>query len=136
MPHTREPALAAPDTDQCLRGGFYGDRGDEAVDETSAPGRGFLADVCRAWEAAAEPARARGIRVVPLRLGVVLTARGGALPRMLTPFRLGLGGRVGSGHPYVSWVALEDVIAAVEHVLATPQLDGPINLVAPAPVHR
>ncbi len=114
--------------------GFYGDRGSEQVDEESASGEGFLAEVCREWEAAAAPAAARGIRVVHLRIGVVLSAAGGALATMLTPFRLGLGGVVGSGDQYMSWIALDDVVGAIYHALITQALSGPVNAVAPTPV--
>ena len=114
--------------------GFYGDRGDEQVDESSASGAGFLADVCRAWEAAAAPARAAGIRVVQLRIGIVLTPAGGALGQMLLPFRLGAGGVIGSGRQYMSWVALDDVLGGVLHALCTEGLAGPVNMVAPTPV--
>ena len=111
----------------------YGDRGDEALTEASPHGEGFLADVVRAWEEAAAPAREAGCRVVHLRQGFVLTRRGGALARMLLPFRLGLGGRVGSGRQWWSWVALEDVVAAYLHALEHP-LEGVVNLAAPGVV--
>jgi uncharacterized protein len=111
--------------------GFYGDRGDEVLDEASPPGVGFLPSVCRAWEAAAVPAAVRGIRVVHPRLGLVLTARGGALARLLVPFRLGLGGPLGDGREWWSWVALEDVIAVLERAIADESLAGPVNVVAP-----
>lgn len=111
----------------------YGDRGDEIVTEESALGEGFLADVGRAWEAAAEPARVAGIRVVNFRQGVVLAEHGGALERMLRFFRLGLGGRVGSGRQWWSWVALDDLTAAYAFVLRG-DLAGPVNLCAPNPV--
>jgi uncharacterized protein (TIGR01777 family) len=114
--------------------GHYGDRADAWLDETSAPGNGFLAEVCRAWEVATAPASAAGVRVVNLRLGVVLSPGGGALAKMLTPFRLGVGGRVGSGQQYMSWVALDDVLGAIYHALATPRVAGPVNAVAPHPV--
>ncbi len=114
--------------------GYYGDRGDEPVNEESGPGSGFLADVCAAWEAACEPARAAGIRVVNLRIGIVLSSRGGALARMLGPFRAGLGGRVGSGRQYISWIALEDLVRVFSHALTTDTLAGPVNAVAPNPV--
>lgn len=114
--------------------GYYGDRGEQIVRETSAPGTGFLADVCHAWEAAAGPARQRGIGVVHLRMGVILSPSGGALAKMLTPFRLGLGGVIGRGTQYMSWVALDDVIGAIHHVLTTPTLQGPVNVVSPKPV--
>jgi len=113
--------------------GWYGDRGDEVLDEQGAGGTGFLAEVCRAWEEAAAPARAAGLRVVHLRLGVVLTPRGGMLARMLPPFRLGLGGRVGPGTQYVPWVAIDDVLGVVLHALHAPRLEGPVNVVAPRP---
>ena len=114
--------------------GIYGDRGDEWLTETSALGTGFLADVCREWEAAAQPAVDAGIRVVYLRLGVVLSAMGGALNKMLTPFRLGLGGRVGSGDQYMSWVGLPDVSTAIAFLLDRPDIRGPVNLGSPTPV--
>ncbi|MBN1771223.1 MAG: TIGR01777 family oxidoreductase [Deltaproteobacteria bacterium] len=113
--------------------GYYGDRGDELLDETAAGGTGFLADVCRAWEAAAEPASAAGVRVVRLRTGVVLSRRGGALPRMLLPFRLLVGGRLGHGRQWVSWIALDDEVGAIRHLLAADDVAGPVNLTAPRP---
>lgn len=111
--------------------GFYGDRGDEEVDETSAPGAGFLADVCRAWEAATEPAARRGVRVVNLRIGVVLAAAGGALAKMLTPFKLGAGGRVGPGTQWLSWISLDDLLGAIHFAIMEDALAGPVNAVAP-----
>jgi len=114
--------------------GYYGDRDADVVDEDSAPGKGFLADVVREWEAATEPAAARGIRVVNLRIGVVLSAAGGALATMLPVFRLGAGGRVGSGEQYMSWITIDDVIGAILHALATTSVSGPLNAVAPHPV--
>ena len=113
--------------------GFYGDRGDEWLSEASPPGSGFLADVCQQWEAAAAlgPAAARRAQ---LRFGVVLSPTGGALAQLLTPFRAGLGGPAGSGKQYMSWVALDDAIAAVGHVLEHARIVGPVNVVAPAPV--
>jgi uncharacterized protein len=114
--------------------GLYGDRGDELLDESSAPGTGFLPEVCRAWEAAAAPAAARGIRVVHPRLGLVLTLRGGALARLLPAFRLGLGGPLGNGRAWWSWVVLEDVVGVLERVLADEALVGPVNVVAPGAV--
>lgn len=116
--------------------GFYGHRGRDEVDEDSAPGAGFLADVCREWEAATAPAVQRTIRVVQLRIGVVLSSDGGALASMLTPFRLGLGGPVGSGNQYMSWIAIDDVVAAVQFALTTTALAGPVNAVAPQPVQN
>jgi len=111
--------------------GFYGDRADELLDERSQPGRGFLAETCCAWEAAADPARQSGVRVVNLRLGIVLARDGGALAKMLPVFRLGLGGRLGSGGQYWSWIALEDLLRVVELALLDDRTDGPINAVAP-----
>ncbi len=113
--------------------GFYGDQGDAAVDETAANGGGFLADVCREWEAATQPARDAGIRVVNLRLGVVLSPDSGALAKMLTPFKLGLGGVIGSGQQVWSWIALVDLVAAIRFALENTSLAGPVNAVAPQP---
>jgi uncharacterized protein (TIGR01777 family) len=119
----------------CASGvGYYGSRGDEVLSEESRPGTGFLADLAREWEAATATAIAQGIRVVNLRLGVVLSAHGGALAKMLTPFRLGLGGVIGDGAQWMSWIALDDVIGAIRHALTTDALRGPLNVVAPAPV--
>jgi uncharacterized protein len=114
--------------------GIYGNRGDEELSEASSPGSGFLAEVCLAWEAAAQAARDAGIRVVHLRFGVVLAGHGGALKQMLPIFRLGLGGPLGNGRQWMSWVALQDVIAAIEFALDTPKLAGPVNVVAPQTV--
>ena len=114
--------------------GYYGDRGDAWLDETSAAGAGFLPELCSAWEAATGPARAAGIRVVNLRIGVVLDPAGGALARMLPAFRSGLGGRIGSGRQYVSWVSRRDVVGAIQFALARESLEGPVNAVAPQPV--
>jgi uncharacterized protein (TIGR01777 family) len=111
--------------------GFYGDRGDAAQDERAEPGDGFLADVCREWEQACEPARAAGIRVVNLRIGVVLGREGGALAKMLLPFQLGLGGKLGSGRQYMSWIELGDVVEAAVHALEHDELSGPVNAVSP-----
>jgi uncharacterized protein (TIGR01777 family) len=114
--------------------GYYGPRGDEVLDEASPPGTSFLADVCREWERATEPAAQSGIRVVNLRFGVVLSPDGGALRQMLTPFKLGLGGVLGSGKQYMSWIALDDAIATAKFALTTDTLRGPVNVVAPRPV--
>jgi len=114
--------------------GFYGSRGDELVDEESGPGEGFLANVCRQWESATAPAEQAGIRVVKLRLGVILTPNGGIMGSMLRPFKLGLGGKVGSGEQVISWVAMDDVVAAIDFILQNDSLRGPINVVAPHPV--
>ena len=113
--------------------GYYGDRGDDLLREESAQGTGFLADVCGQWEAACQPAARKGIRVVNLRNGVVLSGRGGALPRMVLPFRLFAGGTVGSGKQFLSWIALDDAVAAILHALSTDALRGPLNAVAPNP---
>ncbi len=114
--------------------GCYGDRGTEVLHEDSALGSGFLAELCREWEAATEPARAAGIRVVNLRIGVVLSAAGGALRRMLPPFRLGLGGVLGDGRQGFSWIVLDDLLGAVLHLLFDNSLAGPVNAVAPRPL--
>jgi uncharacterized protein (TIGR01777 family) len=114
--------------------GFYGDRGDELLDEASGPGAGFMADLCREWEAAARPASEAGIRVVNLRFGVVLGMEGGALARMIPIFRLGLGGRLGSGRQWMSWISLKDAVAAILFALETPMIAGSVNLTAPQPV--
>ncbi|HEV8125255.1 MAG TPA: TIGR01777 family oxidoreductase [Gemmatimonadales bacterium] len=116
--------------------GIYGDRGDEILTEKSRPGAGFLAEVAQAWESAAQPARDAGIRVVHPRLGMVLGPEGGALAKMLPPFRLGLGGKLGSGDQWMSWVALDDVLGAMQHIIERQELQGPINLVAPEPVEN
>ncbi len=113
--------------------GFYGNRGDELLDESSLPGHDFLAEVCQAWEAATQPAAAAGVRVVNTRFGVVLSAKGGALKKMLLPFRLGLGGKIGSGRQFMSWVVLDDVVGAIAHCLNHASLSGPVNIVAPNP---
>ncbi|MBN2242727.1 MAG: TIGR01777 family oxidoreductase [Acidobacteria bacterium] len=114
--------------------GYYGDRGEELLDENCAPGTGFLPGVCREWENATEPAAAAGIRVVRLRTGIVLNARGGALGRMLPVFRLGIGGRIGGGRQYMSWITLEDIAGIIEFVLQNESLRGPVNTVSPNPV--
>jgi uncharacterized protein len=114
--------------------GYYGSRGDEILREESASGDGFAAEICRQWEGATEPASAAGIRTAQMRFGVVMSAAGGALPKMLPPFRLGLGGRLGSGRQWSSWVAVDDVVGAIEHVLHHDTVQGPINTVSPNPV--
>jgi uncharacterized protein len=114
--------------------GYYGDRGEEILTEESAPGRGFLAEVCRAWEGATEPARQKGIRVVNLRMGIVLSPAGGALAKILPPFRAGLGGVLGNGRQYMSWIALDDAVGAIHHAIVTDSLQGPTNAVAPQAV--
>ncbi|PWU22785.1 MAG: TIGR01777 family protein [Candidatus Rokuibacteriota bacterium] len=127
---TRPPSLFA----SASAVGYYGDRGDEVLTETSAPGGDFLATVCRDWEAAASPAVRAGIRVVHPRFGVVLSPSGGALARMLGPFRMRMGGPIGSGSQYVSWIAIDDALGAIEHVLSAGTLDGPVNITSPHPV--
>ena len=115
--------------------GFYGDTGADIVDETAPQGDGFLAEVCSGWEQEARRAReASGIRTVSLRLGMVLSTDGGALASMLPPFRLGLGGPVGNGRQWMSWITLEDAVQAMRFLLGRPDIDGPVNLTAPAPV--
>jgi len=114
--------------------GFYGGNRAGKVDEDSESGQGFLAKVCRAWEAAADPARAAGMRVIHPRFGLVLSAEGGVLGRMLPPFRLGLGGQIGNGQQYMSWIAIDDVVAALLHVIDNDSLGGPVNFVGPNPV--
>ena len=113
--------------------GFYGDRGDEVLREGSAAGTGFLADVCQRWEAAADPARDAGVRVAHVRTGIVLDAHGGVLAKQLPLFKLGLGGRIGSGRQYMSWIALDDEVAAIRFLL-DHDMAGPVNLTAPTPV--
>jgi uncharacterized protein len=111
--------------------GYYGDRAGEVLTEESAAGQGFLPEVCRAWEAATEPALQKGIRVIPLRFGVVLSGAGGALAKMLPPFRMGLGGMLGKGQQYMSWIALDDAVGAIHHAMTAESLQGPVNAVAP-----
>ncbi len=113
--------------------GYYGDRGDEVLTEASPSGTGFLAEVCRAWEVAAQPAADNGIRTVHLRTGIVLSRHGGAWGRQLPLFRMGLGGRMGAGNQYRSWITLDDEIGAVLHCLTDDGLSGPVNATAPSP---
>jgi len=112
---------------------YYGSRGSEVLTETSAPGSGFLSEVCQQWEAETEPARQAGVRVVRLRTTVVLSARGGALGKMLLPFRMGVGGRIGSGEQWFSWIALDDYVRLVIFALQN-QIEGPVNAAAPNPL--
>lgn len=114
--------------------GYYGDRGDEVLTEESTLGTGFLAGVCAEWEAAAKPAVQKGIRVVHLRFGMVASEAGGALAKLLTPFKMGLGGVLGTGNQYISWIALDDLLGVIAHALTTEALQGPVNAVAPNPV--
>ncbi len=113
--------------------GFYGDRGDELLDEASRTGEGFLPDVCQSWEAATAPAADAGIRVIRIRFGIVLSPAGGALAKMLPPFRMGAGGRLGDGRQYMSWIALDDVVGAIHHSIMHDTLSGPVNGVGPHP---
>jgi uncharacterized protein (TIGR01777 family) len=113
--------------------GWYGDTGDRLTDENGPTGEGFLAEVCRQWEAATAPAEAAGVRVAHLRTGIVLSGDGGALGPQLRVFKLGLGAPLGSGRQWLSWISLRDEVAAIRHLL-TADVDGPVNLVGPAPV--
>jgi uncharacterized protein len=114
--------------------GFYGDRDDEILSEESKPGTDYLADVCREWEAATEPAKQKGIRTVNLRIGVVLSRSGGALAKMLLPFQIGVGGAIGNGKQYMSWIHIDDMIGVIDQTLTNSTLNGPVNAVAPNPV--
>jgi len=114
--------------------GIYGDRDDETLDEQSESGGGFLAGVCREWEKACEPAIKAAVRVVNLRLGPILAREGGMLSKLLTPFKMGMGGKVGSGKQYISWVALEDVVNAIKLAISNQTMRGPVNIVSPNPV--
>lgn len=116
--------------------GFYGDRGDEVCTEDTASGTGFLADVCRQWEAAAAPAAEHGIRTVFLRTGVVLSPEGGAFAKMLPPFKLGVGGKLGSGEQYMSWISLDDEVGIIIYAIKNDDVSGPVNAVAPEPVRN
>ncbi|MBD3305096.1 TIGR01777 family protein, partial [candidate division KSB3 bacterium] len=116
--------------------GIYGDHGDEWVDEGSAPGEGFLATAAQEWEAATRPALQAGIRVVHMRLGVVLSRTDGALQKMLLPFQLGVGGKLGSGRQYMSWISLPDVVEAIPYLLTHDSITSPVNLVSPHPVRN
>ncbi len=114
--------------------GYYGNRGAEILREDSPPGKGFLPDVCKEWEEATQPAAAKGIRVVNLRFGIILSPKGGALPKMLTPFKLGAGGKIGSGKQFWSWIDLNDVIGIIEYSIHNEILQGPVNTSTPNPV--
>jgi hypothetical protein len=114
--------------------GIYGDRDDEVLDEQSESGGGFLAGVCREWEMACEPAMKAGVRVVNLRFGPVLAREGGMLAKLLTPFKMGMGGKVGTGKQYISWVALEDAVSATRLAINDQSMKGPLNVVSPHPV--
>lgn len=114
--------------------GYYGDREAELLREDSAPSKDFLGRVCKEWEAASEPAARKGVRIVHLRFGVILSPAGGALAKMLPPFKFGLGGRIGHGRQFMSWIAIDDALGAIEHALVTKALRGPVNTVSPRPV--
>jgi len=114
--------------------GYYGNRGDELLQEESMPGSGFASEIARVWEAGTRPAVEAGIRTVSIRIGVVLSTAGGALPQMLTPFRLGLGGNMGSGRQWFSWIHIQDLVGAILHILNNDSLNGPVNGVSPNPV--
>lgn len=116
--------------------GIYGDRGDEELSEDSSPGTGFLAHVAQEWEAASQPARAAGIRVVNLRFGIVLSTEGGALAKMLPPFKLGLGGVMGSGRQWMSWISRDEIPHIITHILQHEELHGPVNAVSPCPARN
>jgi uncharacterized protein (TIGR01777 family) len=114
--------------------GIYGDRDDETLDEQSDSGGGFLAGVCREWEQATEPAAAAGVRTVNLRFGPIIAREGGMLAKLLTPFKMGMGGKVGSGKQYISWVAIDDAVGAIKLALKDESIRGPLNIVSPHPV--
>src|SRR5580658_1953201 len=116
--------------------GYYGDRGDELLSEESAPGTGFLAEVCQEWEEATTPAVQADIRTAHIRTGIVLSAKGGALGAMLLPFKLGLGGRTGDGRQWMSWIDVRDMVGAIHHVLKNDLMQGAVNMVAPKPVRN
>jgi len=116
--------------------GFYGSRGDEVLTEESPAGSGFLPEVCKEWEAATEPARQKGIRVVNLRIGMVLSGKGGALTAMLPAFKAGAGGKIGDGRQFVSWIAIDDLTRAISHAVITESLSGPVNTTSPNPVRN
>jgi uncharacterized protein len=116
--------------------GYYGNRGEEQLREESAPGTGFLAEVCQQWEEATMPAVQADIRTAHLRTGIVLSPKGGALGAMLLPFKLGLGGRVGDGRQWQSWIHVQDLVGAIHHIMKNDLLQGPVNMVAPKPVRN
>jgi uncharacterized protein len=116
--------------------GFYGNRGEELLTEESPPGNDFLSDVCVQWEQATHEATDKGIRTVNMRFGIILDANGGALAKMLPPFRMGIGGRIGNGKQWMSWIALDDVVIGIKHALNSETMSGPVNYVAPNPVRN
>jgi hypothetical protein len=138
--HLAEALAQAPEKPRVLLSGsaigYYGSRGDELLREDNASGEGFLPAVCRDWEAATRPAEAAGIRTAHIRTGVVLSATGGALKEMLTPFRFGLGGNIGSGKQWWSWIHIADMVAAIQHVLDTDTLSGAVNMTSPQPMRN
>jgi uncharacterized protein (TIGR01777 family) len=143
VPPTRNLAEALAKARQCPRVficasaiGYYGNRGDEILREDSPSGEGFTAELCRQWEAAAQSAANAGIRAVQIRTGIVLSSKGGALAKMLPPFRLGLGGNVGSGRQWMSWIDLRDEVGAIQHLLTAESVSGPVNLASPNPVRN
>lgn len=113
--------------------GYYGDRGDALMDESAGPGRDFISDVCHQWEASTDAAVQAGIRTVQLRIGIVLSPQGGALGKLLPPFRMGIGGKIGTGRQYMSWISIDDAVAAIFHAMHDDHVNGPVNLVAPNP---
>lgn len=136
--HLAEALAQAPQRPRVLVSasavGYYGDRGEEVLREESSSGSGFLAEVCREWEAATDPAARVGIRTARIRIGVVLSPVGGALQKMLPPFRVGLGGNMGNGRQWWSWIDVQDIVGAIHHIMKTDSLRGPLNLVAPGAV--
>lgn len=114
--------------------GIYGNRGSERLNEESMPGDGFLAEVAKDWEAATKTLVDDNIRVINLRIGIVLARQGGALQKMLLPFKLGLGGKLGSGKQFMSWIVLDDLVSAVDYIIGNPEITGPVNIVSPGPV--
>ncbi len=116
--------------------GYYGNRGEEALSEESAPGTGFLAEVCQEWEEATTPAVQADIRTAHIRTGIVLSPKGGALGAMLVPFKLGLGGRTGDGRQWMSWIDVQDMVGAIHHILKNDLIQGPVNMVAPKPARN
>ena len=116
--------------------GYYGDRSEEIVREDSPCGTGFLPEVCREWEAATKPAADAGIRTIQIRIGIVLAAQGGALKKMLPPFRMGLGAQIGNGRQWMSWIHVQDLVGAILHGIDSESVEGPVNLVAPEPVRN
>jgi uncharacterized protein (TIGR01777 family) len=138
--HLAEGLAAAPQRPRVLISasaiGYYGDRGEETLREDNSSGEGFLPEVCREWEGAAGPVAKAGIRAVQMRFGLVLSRTGGALQKMLFPFRMGVGGNMGNGRQWWSWVDIGDLVSAVQHVIKTETVRGPVNVVSPSPVRN